>query len=359
MATTMASDDRIFRLFACNIPVAGACRSILCDLQRSEYYQIPMAVYTLLTEHAGRTVGEIKAELSAEDGDRVDALFADLIESELGFWLEGEAASFPPLDLSYDEPAPLGNAIIDADAGSRHDYPALFAQLDGLGCGHLELRFYAPIGADALDALLAPTLRGRLRSIQLVIPFAGWDDAGFARLCDTHARIATISVHGAPRRETRRPGKSWVVHFFPERIESADACGKIHPGYFQPQPRHLQRGPALQQLPQPQGRHRRRRQHQELPVLRPVPRRRRHHAAGRRGPARGLPAPVEHPPRPGRGCPRLRVPLHLHRLPRLRQRAGQSAVEAGQVRLRPVQRTVALLTLPAAAALRTPSCPAA
>ncbi len=230
----MASDDRIFHLFACNIAVAGASRSIICDLQRGAYYQIPLALYPLLTEHIGRTVGEIKAGFPPEDAATIDAALAMLVERELGFWLEGDAAAFPPIDLHHDRPETINNAIIDVAAHSRHDYPALFAQLDELGCVHVELRCYHPIELDALDRLLEPSLRGRLRSIQLVVPYAGWADDDVERLCTRHARIASLSFHGAPARRTLKLGRQWAVYWFTERIESADACGRIHPGYFSP-----------------------------------------------------------------------------------------------------------------------------
>ena len=229
----MTNDGQVFRLFACNVPVAGASRAIVCDLQRGELFHIPMELYTLLTEYEGRTLGEIKAELAPEVAERVDAAFALLLENDLGVWLDpDEAARFPAIDLARERPATLDNAIIDVNRESRHDYPAIFAQLDELGCAHVELRFYDPVGLDELDRILEPTRRGRLRSIQLVVPYAGWSAVDFERLWTAHPRIATISVHGAPTREVLRPGRKLAVSHFRQRIESSDACGRIHPGYF-------------------------------------------------------------------------------------------------------------------------------
>lgn len=223
------SDDRTFRLFACVIPVAGASRAILCDLQRGAYFHVPMDVYTLLTEYQGRSVAEIKADLPAEAADAVDAAFAMLLEHELGTFAGGD---LPPLELTYERPELVNNAVIDVNRGSRHDWPAIFAELDGLGCVHVELRFYDAVTLDELDTILEPTRLGRLRSIQLLVPHAGWSEDDLEGLARRHPRVASVAIHGAPARATLRPGRRLAVSAHRERIESSDACGKIHPGYF-------------------------------------------------------------------------------------------------------------------------------
>ena len=229
----MASDGQVFRLFACNLPVAGASRAVVCDLQRGELFHIPMELHTLLTEFEGQTLGEIKAALPPEVAERVEGAYGLLLENDLGVWLDAEeAARFPAIDLTHERATSLQNAIVDVNRDSRHDYPAIFAQLDELGCAHLELRFYDPVSLDELSRILEPTRRGRLRSIQLVVPHAGWTAEDFERLHAAHPRIATISVHGAPARETLRPGRKLAVSFYRQRIESSDACGRIHPGGF-------------------------------------------------------------------------------------------------------------------------------
>jgi hypothetical protein len=111
----MTADRRVFRLFACNVPVAGARRAILCDLQRGDYYRIPIELYPLLAAPGGVTVDAIRAA-------GAEAAIAQLVDAELGFWADSpeEVACFPPIDLTYARPETLTGAIVDADALSRH-----------------------------------------------------------------------------------------------------------------------------------------------------------------------------------------------------------------------------------------------
>ncbi|HSN87853.1 MAG TPA: hypothetical protein VL025_13935, partial [Thermoanaerobaculia bacterium] len=132
-----------FRLFASCIPVQGARRSVICDLQRGTYKLIPNGLYEILTEHRGRTVDEIKAAYDHEFDEEIDEYFQFLLDHEFGFWCD-EPELFPDLDLTWDAPGRITNALIDVDAGSRHDFPALLRQLDTLGCSALEVRFFHP-----------------------------------------------------------------------------------------------------------------------------------------------------------------------------------------------------------------------
>jgi SPASM domain peptide maturase of grasp-with-spasm system len=224
--------DRYFHLYACNIPVAGASKAIICDLQRRAHVEITLGLYELITEHGGRPVAEIQADYEAEDAERVEEAFQMLVDAELGFWSEDGADRFPPMDLSFESPTEITNAIVDVDASSSHDYAKLFAQLDELGCIHVELRFYDPVSADEIDQALAHTRHSRLRTIQLMLPFAGWDDESFDRVCDTHTRVAYVTVYGADANRVDERKRSWPVHFTTEVIESSDDCGKINPRHF-------------------------------------------------------------------------------------------------------------------------------
>jgi SPASM domain peptide maturase of grasp-with-spasm system len=222
----------IFQLFACNIPVKGAKRSIICDVQRGKYHPISNELFEILKMHKDKMVSEIKALYPAERTQAIDQYFSFLMEQELGFWLSEDGANFLPIDLTYERPERINNAVVDVTPSSRHDYESIFTQLDGLGCKHLELRFYDALSVSDLDAVLKPTLQGRLRSIQVIVKYNPlWTDADYTLLCSAHQRISQITLHSAPEDKAIRTGH-WNIIFFKQRITSAEHCGQVHPGYF-------------------------------------------------------------------------------------------------------------------------------
>jgi SPASM domain peptide maturase of grasp-with-spasm system len=223
---------RPFVLFACCIPVRGARRSVLCDLQRRTYRLIPNGLYDILTEQSGQTIAAIKAAYGHEFDREIDGYFEFLLEHELGFFTD-EPERFPPLDPTYETPSRVTNAIIDVDAASRHDYAAIFSQLDDLGCQAVELRCFVPLSLSALREALAPTRRGRLRAINLLVAHTPEiASEAFAPFIEAERRLSSILVHSAPAPRQETLGRAVPVTFVRQAIDSSACCGVVQPRHF-------------------------------------------------------------------------------------------------------------------------------
>lgn len=225
-------EHRPFTLFACCIPVHGARRSTVCDLQRQTYRLIPNGLYEILTEHRGRTIAEIKAAYGHEYDREIDGYFDFLLEHELGFFTD-EPERFPPLDLEYQTPSRITNAVLDLDAASGHDLAPIFRQLDDLGCQAVELRCFAPLPLDLLRDLLAPTRSGRLRAIDLLLAYTPeLESPAFAELVAAEQRLNSITVHSSPEARETTLGRAVAVTWVVQAIGSPACCGAVHPRYF-------------------------------------------------------------------------------------------------------------------------------
>src|SRR4051794_34507192 len=93
--------EPVFALFACCIPVQGARRSVVCDVQRQSSKFTPAGLYEILTEHRGKTVPEIKAAYGHEYDEEIDEYFEFLLRHELGFWCD-DPDLFPAIDLTWE-----------------------------------------------------------------------------------------------------------------------------------------------------------------------------------------------------------------------------------------------------------------
>jgi SPASM domain peptide maturase of grasp-with-spasm system len=225
--------EPVFVLFAGCVPVRGARRSTICDLQRQSFHFIPNGLYEILTEHTGATVAAIQASYDHEFDEEIDEYFAFLEHHELGFWCD-DPERFPPLDLTWEAPERITNAIIDVDAESDHDFAKILSELDDLGCKALEVRcFHRPALAE-LRAILDAARYGRLRSIDLLAGYSPelTPDA-LASLVKTYRRVSSVVIHSAPESRTPAPDAAGVaIRYRREAIDSPRCCGKIHPGYF-------------------------------------------------------------------------------------------------------------------------------
>jgi SPASM domain peptide maturase of grasp-with-spasm system len=234
----------VFALFACCVPVRGARRSVVCDLQRQSFRFIPNGLYEILTERRGKTVAEIKQAYDHEYDEEIDEYFDFLEREEFGFWCrEGDAESFPRLDLGWEAPERITHAIVDVDERSDHDFAKILAELDDLGCKALELRFFRACGLGELRAILAAARYGRLRSIELLLGYGEELSAkALAELARDFPRVSGITVHSAPPaiaasgavgpRQAELGRQGVEIEYIPQVIDSHRCCGQIHPAYF-------------------------------------------------------------------------------------------------------------------------------
>jgi SPASM domain peptide maturase of grasp-with-spasm system len=230
----VAATRTVFRLFACCIPVRGARRSTLCDVQRGTYHLIPTGLYEILTTYRDHTLDELRELFGPQAHPVIDEYFRFLDEQELGFWTD-EPESFPELDRAWEVPEVITNAVVDVDADSAHDFAAIAAQLGDLGCRALQVRFFAPLPLAAVDAALSPTLYGPLRSLDLLLHWTEeCTEEALEVLSARHRRISTIVVHSAPEDRVARLNEGELVPLLyrTERIDSHAHCGQVHPAYF-------------------------------------------------------------------------------------------------------------------------------
>src|SRR5690349_1474658 len=147
----MNQPKNYFMLFACCIPVKGATRSIICDLQRACYKYIPNGLYDILTNFRKKTVVEIKALFNCEFDDVIDEYFDFLARNEFGIWMEKYDDSFLPIDTQWKRPELITNAIMDFNQHSDYNYATVLSQLEDLSCKALQLRFFSDFELASVD----------------------------------------------------------------------------------------------------------------------------------------------------------------------------------------------------------------
>lgn len=228
-----ARKEPVFRLFACCLPVRGIVRSTICDLQRGEIHFIPNALYEILTRHRDATLQQLRDVVDPEGHAILDEYFAFLEEKELGIWTS-EPESFPDLNLYWDVPSIITNAVIDVDERSSHDWAALIGQLHDLGCQALQVRVFCDWPLAALDAALEETLQGSLRGIDLLLKWTPEHDPERLReFIRKHRRVQQVTVHSAPENQIHKPFvENATLVYASQVIASAAHCGQVRPGYF-------------------------------------------------------------------------------------------------------------------------------
>jgi SPASM domain peptide maturase of grasp-with-spasm system len=223
---------KFFSLYACCIPVKGAMKSIICDLQRDTHVPVPLIVFHILTKFKNKPVDAIKAAFDNEHDGEIDEYFQLLAAQEYGFYTD-DIARFPKIDMqSWYEPRMITNAIVDFAPESNHDLQKIVTQLSLLFCEAIELRIFYPVKIDKLAVMLEAVKSSSLRSAEVVV---GYDPSltvdSIIELHQHNPRLRKMTVHSAPQTKFLEHLEIFIG-FTTEVISSEQCCGVVSPWYF-------------------------------------------------------------------------------------------------------------------------------
>ncbi|MCB0570906.1 MAG: grasp-with-spasm system SPASM domain peptide maturase [Phaeodactylibacter sp.] len=225
--------DKPFRLFSCCIPVRGAERSAICDLQRQKMHFIPDGLYEILTQHEGKTAGQVKAAYQHRFDETIDSYFHLLEKEEYIFYTE-TPERFPKMSLRWDEPALITNGIIDIGE-TILPWSEIILQLEALGCRYLHIRCYTGRPLSFFDALLQKFDGSSVESIILTIRFlSDYAEPLLLDLCTRFPRLSALQIHSMPTGHPfcLGPAPAGPLFFSEEQLNSSVHCGIISPAYF-------------------------------------------------------------------------------------------------------------------------------
>jgi SPASM domain peptide maturase of grasp-with-spasm system len=228
----MSQGAGVFKLFGNCVPVKGARRSVICDLQKQRMRFIPNDLFHILTELADLPADEVKRRFDDRAARVIDEYFALLVADDYGFWCD-EPEKFPRMELTWQRPEAVTNSIIDVDGSSRHDYARIFAELDGLGCQAVQVRAYEALSLGELEEIVLAAEQQRLRHLDLVVKYRPeLTTEALADFCLRHQLISVISIHSSPQKLTHEVKPLPVfLRYYPGAL-TPSSCGVVSQGYF-------------------------------------------------------------------------------------------------------------------------------
>lgn len=224
-----------FKLYTNCIPVKGATRSVICDLQRGKYDFIPNALFEILQNLDGQDKDSVIDRYDPKYQSIIEEYFSFLEAEEYIFYTD-QPEAFPNLPLEYETPFECTNAIIDFNDQSNHDINLIIPQLDELGCQAIQIRVYTQKDISFFTDLLQCTQLSKIRSIEILACYdESWLDT--EKLNELHKfnhRITRVFIHAAPLEKMDFIDIQEVIpiFFFRSKITDHTHCGVISPEWF-------------------------------------------------------------------------------------------------------------------------------
>jgi SPASM domain peptide maturase of grasp-with-spasm system len=230
--------NKYFRLFSCCILVKGSTRSIICDVQRGSYHFIPNDLYEILENERITPIDLIYKKYGTENSIAIDEYFQLLLDEEYIFYCnEEELEMFPSMNLKWDFPAVITNAILDFCDEQDSKYPIfedIVKSLTDMGCVALQLRFFDYVNWNSIKGVLLQNTDSSIESIEVI---AKYDETiTYEELLEvkkSNQRVSSFLLHSAPFFKTFEiPFKNTFFSTTTESITNSSHCGFINAEYF-------------------------------------------------------------------------------------------------------------------------------
>lgn len=219
------------------VPVQGAAASAIYDLTRGRISTFQSAYHPFFALFREHRLGEILDTVSADDRAALLDFLAFLFDNEYACMMD-DPSPFTAISWSWAAPCVIQDAIIDVDT-QHHDYGKIVAELDALGCPHLQLRSYSPhFGARELIALARLCQGTSIQTLDAILAHdPAQSDDDYTAAVTASRIVSSVIVHSSDRErrilvDCGAQGSAAAlaaveIRFTTKALESCMDCGTI------------------------------------------------------------------------------------------------------------------------------------
>lgn len=180
-----------FKLFASCIIVNGFKESLIYDLERNTNYILPNDIAPILDE--------LQKKSTALEKEYIKHFANQFIKEEIAFFTENVDA-FLDLDLTWNSPFEITNAIIEYDQDSNYNLKDTINQLSSIGCQAIQFRINTKITSEKIIEYVIFFNETRIKCLDIILPFNKLNtQKHFFSLIEKQPRIRSISVFNAEK----------------------------------------------------------------------------------------------------------------------------------------------------------------
>lgn len=221
-------------LYASCIPIKGYARSVISDLERNRSFFIPNSLFDLIVKHKGESIDKIKAHYDHKYDDIISQYYDFLMIQDV-LNPSPDQALFPDIDLIWDTPSLITNAIICYNKDS-FNFAEVIRQLESLGCKSIQVRFFQKLSLEELNIITRKLNTSSLNEIELILPYMEiyHNDVQLKRYFEENIRVARMLIYNSPfnKENLVHKGVGNIVRYITEAFSDNSFCGVIHPNNF-------------------------------------------------------------------------------------------------------------------------------
>jgi SPASM domain peptide maturase of grasp-with-spasm system len=195
----LKTKNKYYKLFADCFPVKGYSRSVIYDVTRKKFDFIPNSLYEIIIEGV-IDVSKYHNSLNDDLKDIFNEYIHFLLKEEYVFEISdiSDKDNYPDIDLKFDYPAKISNAIIDFN-GNYGLFIESISQLEQLNCNFIVIRFLKQINITEFEKILSIFNDSVIFSIDIIVDFnADFTEENVLNTIVKYPRINIISIFKSP-----------------------------------------------------------------------------------------------------------------------------------------------------------------
>lgn len=225
-----------FNKFACCLVTYGHTRSVICDVQRNNYYLIPNSLYTLLTEEFPNfSIEEIFENYGKENEKYLKDYLNFLLANEIGFIDDQIIKELIPLHLNYKVAEPISNMIIDVSKESffLEDSVQIAKFIDSNRIKQLQIRCYDVIDLYIFSKFLNNLSDTTLKGIEIILPYTIKSENRLVskNIIKSNDKITALIYFGCNENKQDKY-LNRIITYVEDKIINKKNCGLVSSNYF-------------------------------------------------------------------------------------------------------------------------------
>lgn len=216
--------DKIYPFFANVIPVNGFQNTLLYDIQRNVFWQIPNEFASHINKNGIKNV----------KNDNIISLFTNqLIDNDLVFEITSKKLNmFPKMNLNWFNSCSISNITIIVNNNNIKQLNTIFLQIDEIGCDCIVFIIHKNVKLDAINIFLQEIQHTHVKTVELIMKYESSHVENIDKLIDKNQRIVRVTVYNSPFFMKTNYDNITDIIYTKEKFLSFSQCGIVSKEYF-------------------------------------------------------------------------------------------------------------------------------
>jgi len=187
--------EKVFKVFNQCVPIKGANRAIIYDLNRNDFDFIPNEMVDFINMSKNLTKKDVIALFGKENEKLTNEYIEFLEKKEYCYWIdENEIDFFPEIGFDFDYPSIISNSIIEVDLDNLNLLKKIILDLKAVHCHHVCIIIKNKVNFKTITSIVDIFFGSNVKTIHIILQGRNYTVKLAEKIFELDRRIIDISI---------------------------------------------------------------------------------------------------------------------------------------------------------------------